>query len=546
MLLLALSGQAFAQSEPANQAAKPPTIKVQTQLVLVPADVTDAKGNPVRDMKKEDFVVFANGKRQQIALFEHIITNTNLMQPEPVPEDVVTNEVARSSGRITIFVLDLLNSDLEEQREARKELIDFLSKSLDTHEPLCLIAVDGNGPWMIHDFTTDPALLAAALGKVKREMTDKDIPPVSPQEQMFRMARGWNTRNAAANAAAEESRLHMLQLEYGMRDLGLGRRIQLTLMSLMEIGNAFAGVPGRKSLIWATAGFPFDLGDASVFQSGGALHRFGDEGYFSLYDQTWRALNQANIAVYPLDVSKLENPGYVSPAVGEPLPQHVVVDMHVANLENFADVTGGRLCDRSMDARKCFDQASTDSSDYYLLGIYDPDGPDKPGWRKLSVRTERTNLRIRARSGYYVGSAKEQLDDTQKLEMALYSPVSFTALPLSVRLTGQKASGKPGMKKVGFLYTLARGAVRVQAEESNQLDLHFAAVARDPKGNQVGAFRKMANGKLTNGQVVQIREKGILFTGELELPPGDYTLSFAVLDKVNDRMGSVSTPAKVE
>jgi len=546
LLLLALPAQIFPQSQLDDKNAPARAIKVRTQLVLIPADVTDAQGNPVTNMKKEDFAVFANGKRQEIALFEHVVTNTNVMKPEAVPAGVFTNEVARSSGRVTIFVLDLLNSGLEEQRVARKELIDFLSKTMDTQEPLCLIAVDGNGPWMVHDFTTDPALLAEALGKVKQEMADKDMLPVSPEERMFRLAQGWNTRNMAANAAAEESRLQMLELEYGMQDLGVSRRIQLTLMSLMEIGNAFAGVPGRKSLIWATAGLPFDLGDPTVFQIGGSFERLGNQGYASLYEQAWRALNQANIAVYPLDVSALENPGYVNPATGEPLPQHVVLDMHVANLENLADVTGGRLCDRSMDAKKCFDEASNDSSDYYLLGIYDPDGPEKPGWRKLSVRTERAGLHIRARNGYFVGSSKRQPNDTQKLEMALYSPVDFTALPLSVRLTGQKPVGKPGTKRVSFVFTLPPGAVRVEPEETNQIALEFAAVAKDAKGNPAGIFRKVVDGKLTGTQIVQIREKGVLFGGEVQLQPGDYTLSFAVLDQVNDLLGSVSAAVKVE
>jgi len=338
----------------------------------------------------------------------------------------------------------------------------------------------------------------------------------------------------------------MLQLEFGMQEIGVGRRIQLTLMSLMEIGNAFTGIPGRKSLIWATAGIPFEMGDASVFQTGGRFEHLGTQGYASLYEQTWRALNGANIAVYPLDVSALENPAYVNPAVGEPLPQHVVLDMHVANLENFADVTGGRLCDRSMDARKCFHQATDDSSDYYLLGIYDPDGPERPGWRKLSVRTARNGLQIRARNGYFVGSNKGEPNDTQKLEMALFSPVDFTALSLSVRVTGQNRASSTGKKMVNFLFSLPPGAVHVDEEQANRLELQFAAVARDPRGSMVANFRKIVHGKLTDSQVAQVREKGILLGGSMELGPGEYTLSFAVLDQVNDEAGSVTAPLKVE
>jgi VWFA-related protein len=536
----------FAQTKSDEGMKQAPPIKVRTELVLIPAVVTDSKGKRVTDLKKEDFAVLENGKRQEIALFEHVTTNAEVLRQPQEAEGVYTNAVVRRQDRVTIFVLDLLNSSIEEQRTARKELIDFLSKSLDIHEPLCLIAVDSNGAWMIHDFTTDPAVLAKALTKVKEEMSDKDREVQNPGEGMFRGVQGWHSHNSEQNLAQEQSRLDMLRMTFGLQDLGLAERIRITLLSLMEIGDAFAGVPGRKSLIWATAGFPFDIGDAAVFQRGGSMERLGDHGFLSLYERTWRALNAANIAVYPLDESELVNPGYVNAGTGEPLPDHVTLDTHVANLETFADVTGGRLCDRSMDPRKCFDQAAKDSSDYYLLGIYDPGSTEKSGWRRLSVRTLRPDLHVKARGGYYIGRTLERPSDTTELEMALFSPVDYTALPVSVRLKKPTESGKPGMKTVRFVYSIPAGAFQLGAEDGDNLQVEFAAVARDPVGKMVGDFRKNVQGKLTNAQLVRLREKGLLFTGSMELPPGEYTLSFAVLDTVNNNSGSVTAPLKVE
>src|SRR3974377_918382 len=89
-------------------------------------------------------------------------------------------------------------------------------------------------------------------------------------------------------------------------------------------------------------------------------------GLIPLYQEAWRKLEEANIAVYPLDVSELVNPGYVSAGIGMLQPQHVMVGTHRGNLENFAEMTGGKFCDRSMDAKKCFAEAASDSSDYYL------------------------------------------------------------------------------------------------------------------------------------------------------------------------------------
>src|ERR1039457_1540373 len=69
-LLLAslLAGQApQAPSPPAQQPN--PVIKVTTHLVQVNVVVHNKKGEPVTDLKKEDFVLYDKGQEQQIKLF---------------------------------------------------------------------------------------------------------------------------------------------------------------------------------------------------------------------------------------------------------------------------------------------------------------------------------------------------------------------------------------------------------------------------------------------------------------------------------------------
>jgi VWFA-related protein len=543
-LVLLLAGVTAAQTKPDESSKAAAPIKVRSELVLIPTEVTDSKGNRVTDLRKEDFAVSENGKRQEIAVFEHKTTKTGMMKQAAVPEGVFTNMVVSNPNRITIFVLDLLNSGFEEQRQARKELIEFLEKSLDVREPLCLIAVDGNGAWMVHDFTTDPVVLSEALKNVKQELPDKERP--QKRQEIYKLAQGWNTKSVGENVAAEESRLTMMQMEFGMKDVGLGERIRQTLLALTEIGQAFSGVPGRKSLIWATAGIPFEMGDASAFEKSTAMQNLGDQGIARLYEQTWRTLETANIAVYPLDVSGLANPAYVNAGTGEPLPQHVTSDAHVVNLEQLADMTGGKFCDRSMDGRKCFDLASEDSSDYYVLGFYEQSGTQKPGWRKLNVQSSRPGMRVRARSSYYVGGAEQPLSSAEQMKLALFSPIDFTGLAFELRIAGMTAGSKPGTKSVRFVYTIPGNAVRVDAENGNQVQLEFGAAARDSAGKIVGSLLKEVGGKMTDAQVMEVRAKGIVFTGTMELPAGEYMLNFAIKDSVNENTGSVSAALKVE
>src|SRR5215475_8163897 len=143
--------------------------------------------------------------------------------------------------------------------------------------------------------------------------------------------------------------------------------------------------------------------------------------------------------------------------------------MHVGNMENFADMTGGKFCNRGMDAKKCFEEAAADSSDYYLLGIYDKSGTEKPGWRKLDVSTLRGGVKIRARSGYYVSAATEPPTENKLMEMALLSPFDYTGLPFNVQLTGIVPGKKAERRIVRFEYTIPGGAVLVSKEDGNHL-----------------------------------------------------------------------------
>ena len=67
--LLWLAPACFPQESPKPPAAQTP-IQVSTELVLVNVVARDRKGNPVRDLKREDFTVYEDGKKQQISAFD--------------------------------------------------------------------------------------------------------------------------------------------------------------------------------------------------------------------------------------------------------------------------------------------------------------------------------------------------------------------------------------------------------------------------------------------------------------------------------------------
>jgi VWFA-related protein len=545
ILALCSMDTSLGQERPEAPTGKQPTIKVQTTLVMVPAIVTGRSGSHIDDLKEEDFEVLRNGKTQKIGFFRHVLTRPELMRSAPAPSpDGFTNAVESNDQRLTIFVVDFLNSSFEEQRTARQQLLKFLSKSLDMREPLSLLALDQAGVRVIHDFTTDPAVLAEALKKVTEQSSSADRPESNPVEETYRMVQGWHSKSGSRNAAAEQSRLNTLAIATNFQAMGMEDRVAGTLEALREIGEAFTGIPGRKSIVWATGGFPFEIDDANAF---GARDRgLRDRGLLSAYERAWSALNRANIALYPLDVEELVNPAYVHPRSGHPLPQRLHTNNIVANMEKFAEVTGGKFCNRREDAESCFREAANDSSDYYLIGIYTNAEDTKPGWKKLSVRVHRADLKVRARAGYYEGPPQgEKQQIKEEIETALNSPFDYTAVPLGVQWSAAKEASPDGKRKVAFMFVMAPGVATLEETDNNHLSLEFAAVAKDAKGLPMGAFSKAVEGHLAAAMAENIKTQGVRFPGAMELPSGEYAMIFAVRDNIRQLTGSVLVAIKV-
>src|SRR5450755_2665058 len=146
----------------------------RTELVLIPTLVTDKSHNHIGGLKKEDFTVLENGVEQKVATFEEITSaaqrwsrpgNPNASSNSNDFSNMLAGQPA--NRRVTLIVLDLLNTPFVDQAYARKDLLKYLTQSVDQREPTALYTLNRNGLHIIHDFTTDPRVLVAALHKVK-------------------------------------------------------------------------------------------------------------------------------------------------------------------------------------------------------------------------------------------------------------------------------------------------------------------------------------------------------------------------------------------
>lgn len=521
----------------------------RTDLVLVPVIVHDHSGAHVKGLSKDDFIVEENGDTQKIAIFEEVTTDAQTrMKRATIAPGIFTNTLQSTSAltpRLNIVVLDTINTAFADQAQARQQLIKFLEKSVERHEMTALLVLHRGGLKVVHDFTRDPTILIAALRKV-RGATD-----MMAGENTDALITGADTQAITTEADDIQSFLEAASARV-MQQLA----IQDTLDAFAAIAEAFRGLPGRKALIWVTGSFPF-----LVSQPGDppSARDFTQE-----MDHAFQLLNDANIAVYPVDARGLvtlmdastgSRPGAsVNPARGAAQATLARADAHTSTLQtmsSFAEMTGGRAYFNTNDLEKAFEHASDDSSSYYMLGYYRPSKDDKPGWRKLKVKVSKSGLNLRARAGYFVNAKGKQqaAGANEDIQLALRAPMDFTSVPLAVRWEPPQKSEAPtpdGKKPAVFQLMLGRNGIFIDTSDNNHMSLEVVAVARKANGDIADSVSQSREGNLKPDTVTRVQNTGLSFQNQLHLVPGEYSVRFVVRDVLSGRIGSVLAPLKVE
>src|SRR5207244_12705429 len=70
-----------------------------------------------------------------------------------------------------------------------------------------------------------------------------------------------------------------------------------TLLAFQQIAERVSGIPGRKSLIWITGGFPFSIDPGTAAVNQGLS--------FEAYQHVMQGLSNQMISVYPIDARGL-------------------------------------------------------------------------------------------------------------------------------------------------------------------------------------------------------------------------------------------------
>jgi VWFA-related protein len=256
---LALAGHLTQAQQPAAEAAASgaPTIHAETRLVVVDTVVTDKKGNYVRDLTAKDFKVWEDNKEQPIKNFSF-------------EEDAASPDKAQK--RYLVLFFDNSTMDVSDQMNARQAAGKFIDANASPNRLIAIVDFGGTVR-VAQNFTADAARLKQVVAGLKTSAVSPNAAPVE-------------VASLGASPIGAPS-FGMPSLSTAEADFG-ARSVMLALRSLAK---SLGTVPGRKTLVMLTAGFPITPEIQSELTAVIAV------------------CNRYNVAIYPLDVRGLVAPG---------------------------------------------------------------------------------------------------------------------------------------------------------------------------------------------------------------------------------------------
>jgi len=228
----------------------------------------------------------------------------------------------------------------------------------------------------------------------------------------------------------------------------------------------------------------FDV-DSATAQAAGLDSRT----FLTQVDRAGRALNDANMAVYPVDAHRLTSNmsafGVTPPPstrVPTTRPATITPDRSgVEMMENIAARTGGVAYHDTNDMTKAFHSAVDDSRLVYTLA-YMPTHSEWDGkFRKIKVES-RSGAHLRYRTGYFA-IPDAHLDPSQRQQVlaeAQWSVFDATQIPITIQAVKTNSGGKDWIR---FTVAADSSVLRFTDEEGlHAIDLLLTLGQKGPDG----------------------------------------------------------------
>lgn len=470
---------------PAEQAAQPdpqPVFRTGINFVRVDVIVTDRQGNPVDDLKLEDFEIVEDGRPQKAETFRLVKIDT-LTQPGYTQRTIRTRNDEETAAqdensRIFAFFLDDYHVRRETSMGVKKPVMEFIANQL---APSDLVTV-------MHPLTpTDAAVLSrnhqGVINAVDRFVGRKyDYEPINDVE------RGYVYRLNPQAIEMIRRQVSLTAIRGMCTKLGAMREGRKSLILVSEGYTSLLPPQLRSNLPGAVAA-PGDLTRDPFAAENNLLE---DRARFSAdldmsreLQDVFDACNRNNTSIYALDPRGLSVGEFdISTNISMRTSQDYL-NSSMDALRTLADNTDGRAIVNRNDLGVAMRQIVRDASAYYLIG-YTTTAPTDGKFHEIRVRVKRPGVQVRARRGFWAYT-NEDVRRAEAGPRAGPPPAVTKALAAITPLTNRRyirtwignERGEDGRTRVTLLWEPLPPTPGVKRDEPRRVSLLATAPSGD-------------------------------------------------------------------
>jgi len=578
---------------PAPQTTQTPTAQTKTEAipqittfrttvrrVVVDVVVRDSANRPVHGLKASDFVVAEDGQPQNILTFDVFDLEKPSISlppnaPHMPPNHFVNIPPTPERGPLYLILYDLANIEIEDQLDARRQVMKFIKSMPDGTR--FAIFVRSDGLYLVQGFTADKAVLYATLD------------PQNPKP-------------------------HVPKVFMMGKNLGYGDPASM-INVLTQVNEFLEGVSGHKNLIWLAGTFPLAL----------VPRKEDPREYEDQLISEINVLTRAQVAVYPINVGgvPVNPPGQLTGArvhggnnnqvvqaggpmqgssggginsltSGNPDPTGLLASIQAQSSGDsaltdydvqraLAEATGGHAFYSTNDVTAALDEATDIGGNYYSLSYSPANFKDDGGRRSVAVRVIEPGYKLSYRRFYFTAALRPK-DEALKTRVADASaappaPAEYDALQPNMKhgapmvhdllfsahihadgipakaTTEQMAQlaqqpayimtshkDKPlapvDLQKYVIDYRVTDLTLKGQAQNGKAPSFEFAAAAFDADSRMLNGIVNetagdiSASSEVTKTGVVRVRQ-------QLDVPVQATWIRIGVRDKLTNRMGTL-------
>lgn len=536
-------------------------LEVRRNLVVVRVVVRDAAGNPVGNLRQEDFRLLDDGKPQTILNFavESSLSKPPATPAAPADSASLTAQPGSTPAPFTplrylALYFDDVHADFEGLVRTRDAASRYLASAARPGDRIGIFTSSGQG---VEDFTDNADKIHRALSLLNprpiRVVEPNACPDIFPyqayliveqhdtpsidsaiEETLVCRYNGDRRFYAEAQQTAESAAVQVLtrdesQSEYSFRELD-------------QLVRRLSTLPGQRDVVFLSPGFMTEDEKYTIMQivdralrSKVVINTFDSKGLFApvpLGDAT------REVTVTP------DRPDLVGKKTQNQLDSYQY-DLEV--LSELADDTGGVFFHNNNDFDLGFRKVGTLVETYYVMAFSPQNLKSDGRFHRLKVRLGVSeHYTVQARRGYFAPRKSDDAVDQEKedLREAVFSQDELSGLPIDVHTQFFKVNEHD--TKLSILAHLDLRVLRFRKEQGrNANNVTFVTALFDRDGKYVTAQEKRLEFHLLDSSLARLEKSGITAKTSFDVPPGTYLVREVVRDTEGGQVSGLNRTVEI-